>query len=177
MQWGQSYKIHAGFVTSEEYRKSLNELYTELEEPAGCEDPSGQTEGREVGPGSHRLVSGAETTRGDALRASKSATSKVPHSPRTAIGLDSDKRLDRSSLGFWPPHQSVQANARQHVNYRTDPIPEPDPPDRVHRGSVRRQPIITSSGRSCRGLGAGRSSEACGSCAPLAALGLLQSCA
>ena len=34
------------------------------------------------------------------------------HSPRTTIALDRDKRLDRSTLGHGPPHQSIQSNPR-----------------------------------------------------------------
>jgi hypothetical protein len=44
------------------------------------------------------------------------------HSPRIASALDSDKRLDRS-----PPHTSMQSNPPQHVNYRTEPLINPEP--------------------------------------------------
>ena len=49
------------------------------------------------------LLSGAGTTRGDALRASKSATWKVPHSPGTTIGLDSDRRRIGQRLAMGHP--------------------------------------------------------------------------
>ena len=73
-----------------------------------------------MGPGAHRLIKRSGKDEGEMRWVPPRAPSGKCACPGTAIAFDSDKRLDRSSLGFWPPHQSMQSNPRQHVDYRTD---------------------------------------------------------
>ena len=92
----------------------------------------GRTEGREMGAGPRRLTNQSREDEGRCAACSQERQMESAHSPGTAIALDSTNAWIGSRSRHRLPHQSVQSNPRQHVDYRTDPIPICDPSHEKH---------------------------------------------